>query len=222
MKASVLIAASLAQIGEFSFILAALGVQLGMLPAEGRDLILAGAIVSILLNPLVFVISDRWRSDRAKAAVAAATAPPAITPKKGRAVLVGYGRVGSVIGEALQAADADFTVVEDQQEIVDALMAKGVSVIAGNAVSGPVMAEARLADADWLFVTAPDSFEAGRMIEMARAANPKLNILARAHSDAEAEHLKALGADLIVMGEREIARAMIAASAPLIPIPVKT
>ncbi|OJU09894.1 MAG: sodium:proton antiporter [Caulobacterales bacterium 68-7] len=213
MRSSILIAASLAQIGEFSFILAAMGVQLGLLPEAGRDLILAGAILSIVLNPLVFLISDRWRGDKAKAPVPA----PAITPKKGRAIVVGYGRVGSVVGTALKAANADFLVIEDQQEVVDKLTAQGVSAIAGNAISPDVAKEANLAGADWLFITVPDGFEAGRIVEMARAANPKLNILARAHSDAEAEHLKAFGADLIVMGEREIARSMIAGARALIP-----
>lgn len=194
-----LIAASLAQIGEFSFILAGLGLQLDLIPDTARDLILGGAILSIVINPFLFKAVDRFQK-------AGATPGP---PPAGRAVLVGYGRTGSVIGAALKSAGARFTVIEDRQDIVDRLGAEGVAVVAGNALSAEVTRRAGMAKADWLFVTVPDGFEAGGIVEDARAANPSMKILVRAHSDAEVEHLKRMGADQVVMGEAEIARAML-------------
>jgi CPA2 family monovalent cation:H+ antiporter-2 len=198
------VAASRAQIGEFSFILAELGLQFQLIPEEARDLILGGAIVSILLNPLVFAMLARTKR---KAEVVEAAVPPPATPK--RAILIGYGRVGSLIGEALDRADATYSVVEDREDLVEQLQARGKAAIVGNAISREVMEQAGVAEADLMFVTVPDGFEAGRIVELARSMNPKLKVYARAHSDAEVEHLRGFGADLIVSGEREIAEAMI-------------
>ncbi len=213
------IAASLAQIGEFSFILAALGVALGLLPQEGRDLILAGAILSILLNPLLFaaVESLRARGVRPPAAIREPAATvgeeegraPAATTLSGHDVLVGYGRVGSVLGAGLRAAGRPLLVFEDRQDAVGAARRDGAEVVVGNAADPEVLRLANLAAARRLFVTIPDPFEAGQVVGQARAANPALEIVARAHSDAAVEHLTALGADLSVMGEREIARRML-------------
>ena len=201
---SALIAASLAQIGEFSFILAGLGVGLGMLPGEGRDLILGAAILSIVLNPLVFVVADRF--------VAKAAAEPAQPSSHGRAIIVGHGRVGSRISLALREARVDYFVIEDQQDIVERLHAEGVPAIAGNAVSTDVLKAAAVESAQLIYVTVPDGFEAGRIVEIARQLNPAIRIFARSHSDAEIEHLRSFGADVIVSGEQEIALAMINAT----------
>jgi CPA2 family monovalent cation:H+ antiporter-2 len=213
------IAASLAQIGEFSFILAALGVALGLLPQEGRDLILAGAILSILLNPLLFaaVESLRARGVRPPAAIRDPAATmgeeegraPAATTLSGHDVLVGYGRVGSVLGAGLRAAGRPLLVFEDRQDAVGAARRDGAEVVVGNAADPEVLRLANLAAARQLFVTIPDPFEAGQVVGQARAANPALEIVARAHSDAAVGHLTALGADLSVMGEREIDRRML-------------
>ena len=201
---SALIAASLAQIGEFSFILAGLGVGLGMLPGEGRDLILGAAILSIVLNPLVFVVADRF--------VAKAAAEPAKPSSHGRAIIVGHGRVGSRISLALREARVDYFVIEDQQDIVERLHAEGVPAIAGNAVSTDVLKAAAVESAQLIYVTVPDGFEAGRIVEIARQLNLTIRIFARSHSDAEIEHLRSFGADVIVSGEQEIALAMINAT----------
>jgi CPA2 family monovalent cation:H+ antiporter-2 len=208
---ALIVAASRAQIGEFSFILAGLGVSLKLMPEGGRDLILGGAIISILLNPLVFWIAQKM-SPKAPAPV-----EPKPVVSQGRAVLVGYGRVGSIIGKALSDAGATYTVIEDRQQLIDELKEKNVSVIAGNAVTREVIESADLTHADLLFVTVPDGFEAGRIVELARSINPNLKVFARAHSDAEVEHLKGFGADLIISGEREIADAMIQAATRIIP-----
>ena len=218
MTTAVTMAASLAQIGEFSFILANLAVGLKLLPEEGREYILAGAILSILVNPFLFATLDRvlpWLEKRDKQAGTPAGEPAAArvelvpTQLMDHAVLVGYGRVGSLVGEALLAAGRPLLVVEDRTEVTAALKAKGIEVLTGNAASPPVAKAANIARARWLVVAIPNGFEAGEIVEQARAVNPTLEILARAHSDAEVDYLKGFGADFVIMGEREIAQAMI-------------
>jgi CPA2 family monovalent cation:H+ antiporter-2 len=217
LKTALTIAASLAQIGEFSFILAGLGVTLGLLPEQGRDLILAVAIFSILLNPLLFASLDRlgpWLEQRR---AASATEPPRAEPAandlprtslKGHMVLVGFGRVGSRVGEELQRTGLPLVVIEDRQELVEKLRARGIEAIQGNAAAPEVIAAANLAEARCLLVAIPDGFEAGQIVEQGRAAHPTIEIIARAHSDEEVDHLQRHGADLVIMGEEEIARRM--------------
>jgi CPA2 family monovalent cation:H+ antiporter-2 len=210
------ISASLAQIGEFSFILANLGVDLGMMPERGRDLILAGAILSILANPLFFLAVDRARPwlDRFKPSTQAAAAEPTlseipVTALAGHTVLIGYGRVGGAIGEAVLPQGVSLFVIEENESTVAALRARGVEAHAGNAASPELLHAANLAAAARLFVAVPNAFESGQVVEQARAANPALKIVARAHLDSEVDYLRGLGADAVVMGEREIARAML-------------
>ena len=202
-ESSWLIAASLAQIGEFSFILASLGLGLGFLPEEARDLILGAAIISIVLNPFMFMIVDRLApKPKAEPVISAAE----------RAIIVGFGRVGSRVARALGRMRIDYSVVEDRQEVVDRLHEQGVPAIAGNAVSVDVLKAAALDTAQLIYVTVPDGFEAGRVVEIARQLNPKIRIFARSHNDAEIEHLTGRGADVIISGEEEIAQAMIDAT----------
>src|SRR4051812_7590189 len=216
LRTALTLAASLSQIGEFSFILAGLGVDLKILPEEGRDLILAGALLSILVNPVLFVAVNRltpWLKRREQLSPASTLARPesdelAPTSLSGHAVLVGYGRVGSLVAEALERKGHRFLVIEDRQEIVNQLRARGVEVISGNAAQAGVLKAANLAGARWLISAIPNPFESGNLIEQARAANPDLEIIARAHTDAEVDHLKRFGASLIIMGEREIAHGM--------------
>ena len=221
------ISASLAQIGEFSFILAELGVKLNLLPTAGRDLILAGAILSIMLNPLIFAGVD-WLSRRLErpldrgldvsgsdaqtAQVAApaksSTAPPA-TRLKDHTILVGHGRVGSIVADALKKSGQPFLIIEDADGILQKLRESNIETVAGNAARSDVLKSANLGGAQYLLVAIPEAFEAGQIVQQARAANPGIQIIARAHSDAEVEHLKNMGADLIIMGEREIALGII-------------
>ena len=216
LSTALTIAASLAQIGEFSFILAGLGVTLGLLPEQGRDLILAAAIFSILINPLFFAALDRlgpWLERRRAEAGELQAAEPIptdlpITNLKNHMVLIGFGRVGSRIGADLESEDVPFLVVEDQDELVNKLRARGIEAIQGNAAAPEVIDAANIAAACCLLVAIPDGFEAGQIVEQGRAVNPKIEIVARAHSDAEVEYLKRCGADLIIMGENEIARRM--------------
>jgi CPA2 family monovalent cation:H+ antiporter-2 len=209
------ISASLAQIGEFSFILAELGGAADLLPKAGRDLILAGAIISITLNPLVFAALD-WLLPRfeRRGATAASAATPAqaaipVTGLTGHTIVVGYGRVGGLVGDALQQHGIPFLVVETSDDILARLKDSGVETIVGNAARSNVLRATNPAQARSLVIAIPEAFEAGQIVEQARAANPSLQIVARAHSDAEVDHLKGLGADVVIMGEREIARGMI-------------
>jgi K+:H+ antiporter len=212
------ISASLAQIGEFSFILAVLGIELTLLPEQGRDLILAGAILSILLNPLLFAVLDRWLAkaapkspaEAAPAAGEATAAREQIAPSRltDHVVLVGHGRVGSFVSAALPP-QTPLLVIEDDPDRVT-LHGEGREAIAGNAADPDVIRAANLAGARCLLVAIPDAFEGGQVVAQARELNPALAIIARAHSEAEIEHLRKHGATAVVMGEHEIAKAMIA------------
>lgn len=205
------VSASLAQIGEFSFILAALGVSLGLLPDAGRDLILAGAIISILINPLLFGLISTW------SARAADQASPLVRPnvdlvptgRQGHSIVVGYGRVGQALCAGLSAADQGMLLIEDDPERVRAARADGIEVVVGNAAAPSVLLAAGIGLAERILVAIPNGFEAGQVVEQARRAGPSLDIIARAHSDEEVEYLKARGANGIIMGERETARGML-------------
>lgn len=221
-----MIAASLAQIGEFSFILASLGMRLGVLPGEGRDLILAGAIITILLNPVLFAILDAFFARREKAAEAAEAAAPddgedeeeEATPTRepilpttltDHVVLIGHGRVGKFISKALRERGTPLYIIEDNGDDVAILKEKGVDALAGNAADPEVIQSANLPEARCLLVAIPDAFEGGQVVQQARDINAILPIIARAHSEEEIDHLIKLGANLVVMGEHEIAKAMI-------------
>ena len=203
------IAASLAQIGEFSFILAGLGVGLKVMPEEARDLILAGSILSILLNPLFFTIAvRRIRTDEAPEIEAAPAPAPRPAPAPARTVLVGYGRVGSHIGDLLCGKGEALTVIEDQKDRAAAAGEAGAKVIIGNAASESVLRQAGLDSASTLLIAIPEGVEAGAIVRRARAINPRLVIVARAHSDEEVTDIARHGADHVVMAERETAARM--------------
>ncbi|CAN5343685.1 YbaL family putative K(+) efflux transporter [soil metagenome] len=200
------ISASLAQIGEFSFILAGLGVSLKLLPDDGRDLILAGAILSILINPLLFAVLDKVLPRL----VGRSGEPPVpAVAAKPHGVLIGYGRVGKAVAEGLKGR-MPLVIIEDETERADELRAGGFDVIQGNAVRPEVLLKAGLAEAIHLFVAVPSPFEAARIFEQARAANPEAKIIARAYTDADVALLTQMGATHALIGEQEIARGMLA------------
>jgi monovalent cation:H+ antiporter-2, CPA2 family len=212
------ISASLAQIGEFSFILASLGVALALLPEEGRDLVLAGAIISILLNPFIFAGLDRLLARRERPPAEAApeaeeeeTAREPIRPTslKDHVVLIGHGRVGSFITTMLSKTDIKLFVIEDDDDVVASLEERGIEALNGNAADPEILRAAGLSLARCLFVAIPDAFEGGQVVQQARAISPGLTIIARSHSEAETQHLQRHGATLVVMGEHEIAKAMV-------------
>ena len=212
------IAASLAQIGEFSFILVGLGLSLKLLPEEGRDLILGGALLSITLNPLFFVLAarvERYLADRPdlarrferRGAEAIAVAEPA-KAHRGHAIVVGYGRVGSGIGKALDAWDLPFVVVDrDRRRVLD-LRASGLEVVFGDALAPGILAAADIAQARLLVIATPDSHNARRLVEIAREANPRIDTLIRTHSDAERRRMEEEKVGLVLMAERELAFGM--------------
>lgn len=237
VRTALTISASLAQIGEFSFILAEMGVGLGLLPQEGRDLILAGALISIILNPVMFNLTDRlhpWLESRLRSRIEPAPAAEAMSPTPieaeapavasrdeaddelaepttlgGHRVVVGYGRVGRVIADDLVPRGLPLLVIEDAEDRVHQLREQRIETVVGNAADGRVLALAGLERAKALMVAIPDGFEAGQVIEQARRINPGLFIVARAHSDEEVEHLLRHGASKVIMGEREIAFGML-------------
>jgi CPA2 family monovalent cation:H+ antiporter-2 len=208
------ISASLSQIGEFSFILAELGVASQILPRDGRDLIMAGAILSIMLNPLMFAAAT-WLAPlldpKRDTPQAAAVVPEPIrtTGLTDHTIVIGYGRVGALVGDALMQRQLPFLVAEVGESALEKLKQGGIETIMGNAAQPEILGATNPSRARHLVIAIPEAFEAGQIVQQARAANPDIRIIARAHADAEVDHLKGLGADVVIMGEREIARGMI-------------
>jgi CPA2 family monovalent cation:H+ antiporter-2 len=221
LNTALTVSAGLAQIGEFSFILASLGVTLGLLPTEGQSLILAGAIISIALNPLVFRAIDPaqvWIRARSKLAqtLERPDDPLAVLPMTvdlnrltGQVVLVGYGRVGRRIGEALTANGISFVVAEENREIVEKLRESGVPAVSGDASEPTVFIQAHIHRARMLVIATPDTLDVRRMIEIARTVNPRIETVVRTHSEEEAVLLERENAGKVFLGEHELARSMI-------------
>ncbi|KPH62570.1 YbaL family putative K(+) efflux transporter [Novosphingobium aerophilum] len=204
------VAAGLAQIGEFSFMLAALGVRLDLLPEEGRDLILAGAILSILANPLIFrLLASRHAIVKAAVPTGASPTGNGDQARRGHVILVGYGRVGKLVADGMGSGNRSLVIVEEQDDLAKAARETGLDLITGNAATADILDQAGIRDASKLIIAIPEGFEGGVIAQRARQINPEIEILARAHSDEEVEHLKQVGADHVVMGEREIARSLL-------------
>ncbi|MET3712784.1 CPA2 family monovalent cation:H+ antiporter-2 [Sphingomonas trueperi] len=199
------VAVSLAQIGEFSFILAGLGTDLGLMPAAARDVILAAAMLSIFLNPFLFA----WVAKRYEAAEASREAVAPVDLPKGHVILIGYGRVGKMIAEDLQQHGKAFALIEDQNDMAEQARKAGITVVAGNAVDVRTLVAAQIGQASKLLIAIPAGFEGGAILQHARQLAPGVPVVVRAHSADEVAHLEGLGADEVVMGEREIANRMI-------------
>ncbi|MFC4310051.1 YbaL family putative K(+) efflux transporter [Steroidobacter flavus] len=220
VRTALTISASLAQIGEFSFILAGLGVGLGLLPPEGRDLILAGALLSITLNPFAFATIApiaRWVNERPKLLAfltrkdgKLASLPPdqQVSRLRDHAVIVGYGRVGSVVGYGLQAQGLEYVVIEMSRRVVDQLREDKITAVYGDATAHGVLDLAQIEHARLLVIASPDGFHARRILELARAKNPKIAVVVRTHSSSELKYLIRQGVDRAVMGELELALEM--------------
>ncbi len=220
LNTALVVSASLAQIGEFSFILAGLGVALGLLPVEGQNLILAGALISMALNPLVFNAIEpvegwlRAHSQRARE-MERPNDPLAVLPTTvdlhlltGHVVVVGYGRVGKRIVEVLRAAGRSVVVAEQHRELVEPLRQQGIPAVSGDASEAEVLVQAHVARARMLVIAVPEAFAARKMIELARTLRPAIEIVARAHGDEEAALLRREGAGEVFLGEQELAVAM--------------
>ena len=202
------ISASLAQIGEFAFIIAGLGVTLKILPPTGQALVLAGALISIMLNPVVFGLLDRWllkHQETTPTAVETDLPPGPSLDLHDHAIVIGYGRVGSALAQVLRDRGVPVLVIDDNKEHVAEAHAAGLPGIRGSAASDKVLAEAHPDRAKIAVLAIPQPLEAGETLAKLRALNPGLTLLARAHSDAEVKHLLEHGADGTVMAERELA-----------------
>lgn len=216
-RTALTVSASLAQIGEFSFILAGLSTSLGLIPAEARDLILGGAIISILANPLIFAaaVGRLASAGQAAAQQAAAVEVEREAKRREHLILIGYGTVGRLVAAGTREAGRAIVLVEDQADVARRAEANGFTTVRGNAADPYVLEQAGIREASKLLIAIPEGFEAGGIAERARSLNPNVVVIARAHSDAEVEHLGEHGADFVVMGEREIATRMLTFAAQL-------
>lgn len=205
------IAVSLAQIGEFSFILAGLGVELDLLPPAGRDLILAGAILSILLNPLLFSAAERWQARREAPAGAPADPEAAIVPPAPAVpfiLVIGYGGVGRALVKLLREREVPLLVVDADPDIVDRARDGSIPALCGNAANPRVLDEVPLARVALALLAIPQALEAGEVVARLREARSDMTILARGHSESEVAHLLAHGADGAVYAEHVLAMRM--------------
>jgi len=220
LNTALVVAASLAQIGEFSFILAGLGASLGILPAEGMSLILAGALISIAINPLIFSAINPFKkwlvglsglaSDLEKRVDPFAELPMSTERKylEGQVVLVGYGRVGRRIAEELTVHDIPFVVAEQNREVVEGLRKKGIPAVSGNASEPSVLIQAHIANASMLVVATPDTIDVRKMVDTAKALRPEIRIVLRTHNEDESELLRKDNLGTVFYGEEELANGM--------------
>ncbi|MCK9984357.1 MAG: monovalent cation:H+ antiporter-2, CPA2 family [Azoarcus sp.] len=220
LNTALTVAASLAQIGEFSFILAGLGLTLGLLPQTGMSLVLAGALISIALNPLVFASVGpirEWTLKRSEFArrLERREDPYAELPTsterrylEGQVVLVGYGRVGRRIAQALAARGIPFVVAEQNREQVEQLRSEGVAAVAGDASEPAVLIQAHIANAAMLVIATPDPVNVRPMVATARTLNPAIEIVLRSHSEDDSRLLRKEGIGTVFYGEEELAKGM--------------
>jgi len=219
LKTALAVAVALAQIGEFSFLLARLGRQLDVLPPVAMHALVAGAIVSIPLNPLLFRLVDpvaAWLARRRRVAppdgaVEAAPHEPRESREphepRHRAIVVGYGPIGQIVTRILRENDIEPTVVELNLETVRALRAAGIAAVYGDATHKDTMATAGAATAGSLILGASQIKDSGEVIRLARELNPEIDVLARATYVRELGGLLASGAATVVSGEGEVALA---------------
>lgn len=220
LNTALTVSASLAQIGEFSFILAGLAATLNILPIEGQNLILAGALISIAINPVLFSSMkpfNKWLNEHSRWArqLEHREDPLATLPYttdasylSGQVVLIGYGRVGSQIGRDLMNQKIPFVVVEHNREFVEQLRARDLAAVTGDATEPAVLIQAHIMHADMLVIAIPDGFNLHKIVDVARTLNPTIEIIIRSHSQVSDEVLATeLKAD-IYNGEVELANSM--------------
>ncbi|WP_100160130.1 YbaL family putative K(+) efflux transporter [Proteus columbae] len=223
-RTALTISASLAQIGEFAFILAGLGVALNVLEPDARNLVLAGALVSIMLNPVLFSLLDRYLAKtETKEEVEQLQQEeleeemPVPVDICGHAIIVGYGRAGSMLTEKLLAQSIPLVIIENSRNKFAELKEKSLNTVLGNASTKESLALARIDCAKSLLLTIPNGYEAADIAETARSMNPDLNIIVRAHFDdiivranydEEASFILEKGANHVIIDEDQTASAM--------------
>ncbi len=216
IRTALIISASLAQIGEFSFIVAALAVSLNLIPIEAQGLIVAGALLSITLNPFVFNTVEpleRWMRrqkfitmmERPSGEISELPESVDSNRMRDHVVLIGHGRVGAPIAAELTSHAIPYVIVEQSRERAEALRERGLPVIYGDASRPAVLEHARLADASLVLVAAPDAYQTRAILALARQLNPDVHIVVRTHSDQERDFLERHGARYAIVGERELA-----------------
>jgi CPA2 family monovalent cation:H+ antiporter-2 len=220
LNTALTVGACLAQIGEFSFILAALGVSLELLPAPGQSLIVAAATLSIAANPLLFAglrPAHAWIRARSRLArrlerrgdpLAALPMSTGESYLSGQVVLVGYGRVGRRIAQEMSARGIPYVVAEQNRERVRELREKGIAAVSGDAADPAVLIQAHIANASMLVIATPDTVSVRRMAEIARTLNPTIEVAVRTHSEEEARLLANENVGMVFFGEHELASAM--------------
>lgn len=220
LNTALTVAASLAQIGEFSFILAGLGVSLNLLSQDGMSLVLAGALISIALNPLVFatikplsnwVINKSDVARRLSERMDPYSELPMSTERKfleGQVVLVGYGRVGRRIAQALTASMIPFVVAEQNREVVEKLRKQGQPAVSGNAADPMVLIQAHIANAAMLIIATPDSMDIRKMVDIAKQLKPEIEVVIRTHHEDEYQRLQKEFGEAVFFGEEELAKGM--------------
>lgn len=212
-RTALTISVSLAQIGEFAFILAGMGMALGVMDKDAQNLVLAGAIVSIMLNPILFSLLDKYleKTETIEEQLLEETLeeetqiPVDIC---GHAIIVGYGRVGGMLADKLRRRDIPLVVVEDTRARFEELAENGFSAILGNGANKDIISLARIECAKTLLLTIPNGYEAGEIVANAKTLNPDITVIVRAHYDDEVSFIKERGADHIIIGEHEIAKSM--------------
>jgi CPA2 family monovalent cation:H+ antiporter-2 len=219
VRTALTLAAGLAQIGEFSFILAGIGLMLGVLPVEGHALILTAALLSIVINPLLFrgvAPLELWLQHRPRLLAALERAPSALSlpPKhvesglRDHAVIVGYGRVGGTIGRAFERAGVPFIVIEANRAWAEELRDRGIAVLFGDAARGGILEHAHVDRARLLVIATPGAYRTREILRLARKLNPRIDTVVRTHSAAEQHYLESRGVGMAVMGEHELALGM--------------
>jgi CPA2 family monovalent cation:H+ antiporter-2 len=220
LRAALTVSASLAQIGEFSFILGALGVSLGLFPREAQTLILAGALFSIAFNPLVFATIDPVQKfvsrhpvlahlvKRLQRAPEIQAGAEQAARMRDHVVLVGYGRVGQSIAEQLRAHSIPHVVVEQNREMLRELEKHATPAVPGDGSIREVLERANPATARLLVSAVPDVFHAVRILDHARRVNPLIDAAVRTHSTDELAFVQARGVGIALMAERELAHGL--------------
>ena len=220
LNTALTVSASLAQIGEFSFILMGLGTSLGLLPPEGASLVLAGALISIALNPFVFrliaPLQDWLRARSALARRLEQRVDPLAELPLGtdqrylarQVVLVGYGRVGRRIANALVAHDVPFVVAERDRDLVEMLRGAGMAAVFGDAADPAVLIQAHIARAHMLVIATPDTLDVRQIVATARQLNPGIQAVLRTHNEEEARLLEQECVGTVFLGEEALAQAM--------------
>lgn len=222
LRTALTVSASLAQIGEFSFVLAGLGATLGLMPAEGMSLVVAGALISIAINPFVMAAAEpiacmltaraAWaRSLDARRDPSAAL--PADTRSdllSGHVVIIGYGRVGRGIAQTLRDDGLPVVVVDASRDRIEALRRAGIAAVSGDGVDPQVLVQAHVASAAMLVVALPDPVGLERMVAVARMLNPTLEVVVRSRGEVESKLMRDAGIGTVFTGEEELARSIVA------------